>query len=177
MLKQTSRWDLVVYLKSKIPELILFFCPLAFRMLVVGVKALRQSVKTHVEVVRLDQMRYYHSVDFRPALKKLNQRVAILRKNETFLLSELPLLREKYEGLIPSIDPIQLVPIVRNRSGVPIEYLIVQGQGRIKALKEVFSWDTPVEIQIVTIPTKTLQQMLKIRSYYLERGRLMDPES
>jgi hypothetical protein len=138
-----SKENLVSYLYGKRAEV----SRLRFRDVLLA-KAIadihRYTVKQSTREVLLWSITPIHCIDRLPALKKLSQRVRLVRQHKRALQRGNSISREKLLEVMPSVSGIK---VISDNSG---NYISFEGNGRLEALKRVFKQDE--QIHLASLP-------------------------
>lgn len=121
----------------------------------------KKKVRTKFNIVPLNYLFQIHAIDRENAIKATNKRVDILIENREKLLKEKNITRKILNEYLPSVSWIKVVKEDEN------SYLSYEGNGRLVAMKKVFSEDdnmfVEVEEYIVSDYKKILRRMNRIR--------------
>ncbi|MBF0206779.1 MAG: hypothetical protein HQK53_07795 [Oligoflexia bacterium] len=172
--------DKLKYYWSKIPEAGLVLSSRGQEMISAGLNAQRMKKNTRMQVVLLKDIKLYHPVTDDGPTKKTNMRKEILLEhyNDITIDQEngIPFSPSIYNKLLPSIDPIQMVVYDTNDDGSVKNYLAIQGQGRLKAMKMAFSPDFKLLVEVSDLDKADKDRLRSVRNKYIEDGELDDNE-
>lgn len=98
-----------------------------------------------------------HIIDRENALKKVKERAKILKKNKSKLLGK-SLTQNTLKNYLPSISNFKVLP----HKG---KFVAIEGNGRLEALKQVFSKEDAMQIEVDVIEVLGLEKDIeRVRS-------------
>jgi hypothetical protein len=115
----------------------------------------RFTVKQSTSQVSLWSITPIHCIDRLPALKKLNQRVRLVRKHKQGLLNGKTISREKLLEVMPSVSGIK---VISDNDG---NYISFEGNGRLEALKRVFKQGEDIVLDVEVYHLKDSYKVLR----------------
>ncbi len=99
----------------------------------------REQVFLNLEKINI----FLHPIDRKSSLKKLEKRKKILKKQKKEILNIGEISIDKMDKFLPSITPIKVVEIEKD------SFLVWEGNGRIKALVDVFKENKNIKIEVL----------------------------
>ncbi len=113
----------------------------------------RKKIGTKFIIVPLHKIYPIHVIDRPNALESLQKRINMLRTHKLDLLEKKVLTREILAKYLPSVSWIKSVA---DGSG---NYISFEGNGRLFALKEVFSEDDQIQLEIEEYSFKSYKKI------------------
>lgn len=161
-------WDKVSYYMEKIPE-IFSMNATSYKMIQTGMLAQKNKTNSRMETVTLNQIKLYHPIegdDNVASAEKTKNRAEALKVKKNEILSSLPFKPEHYNKILPSIDPIQLIVFGKD------SYLVIQGQGRIAAMRKALPEDLTLQVEVSDLDEETIGKLKEVRNGYIKAGLL-----
>ena len=124
----------------------------------------RYSVKQQVKVVPLWAIEPIHCIDRDSALKKLNERVAILNNHRHEILKDKILDQRTLQDILPSVFGIKVI------YGEGGGFISFEGNGRLEAFKKVFHPKDNIMIEVEVYRLKARNKVLRRVNRVLKRN-------
>jgi hypothetical protein len=160
----------LAYYVSKIPEAWSLINYLDLKMVYVGKKASQERFHSRLQWVKLSDILLFHPITTTAAIEKTKQRSEKILSAKNGIYEEGGFTESAIEKLLPSTEPIQLVSM-NNRGS---QFLVIQGQGRIKSLKDSLDPEAQIQVEVSEVEENLLLELQSVREAYIEKGLMED---